>query len=305
MLEDALNYPFRGENSTERLVVGGALPFLSAAIYIVGLLMLFILVGMFVMPFAIVPRVLLWGYLVTVVAAVLVGQDEPPGFDDWKRIGVDGLKAVLVTLGYSIPLIILVFAIVVVTGITGSVAEQAGSSGPVMVAEIIWVVFGLFVALYSLVMYYVLPAAIVNYVREDDVAAAFHLRTISDIAFDGDYLVAWLLAAVVLVVGSLVAIPLYFVLVGFILRFYTLVVAAYLVTRGSMESMGWTTPARPSVPPSTDATDTEIGRSDSDESPDGRRGSTERPVEGTDPHAERSEAPVGDDNVDQSPREDT
>lgn len=109
-----------------------------------------------------------------------------------------------------------------------------------IVAEIIWIVFGLFVALYSLVMYYVLPAAIVNYVREDDVAAAFHLRIISDIAFDGDYLIAWLLAAVVLVVGSLIAIPLYFVLVGFILRFYTLVVAAYLVTRGSMESMNWT-----------------------------------------------------------------
>lgn len=240
MLEDALNYPFRGEDSTKRLLVGGTLPFLSAAIYIVGLLLLFVFVGMFVVPFAIVPRVLLWGYLVTVVAAVLAGQDEPPDFDDWKQIGVDGLKAVLVTLAYSIPLIVLVFVIAVVTGLTGSIAGQAGSSGPVTVAEIIWVVFGLFVALYSLVMYYVLPAAIVNYVREDDVAAAFHLRTISDIAFDGDYLVAWLLAAIVLVVGSLIAIPLYFVLVGFVLRFYILLVAAYLVTSGSMESMNWT-----------------------------------------------------------------
>lgn len=239
MLEDALNYPFRGENATERLVVGGALPFLAAAIYVVGLLLLFVFVGVFLVPLAIVPRVLLWGYLVTVVAAVLAGQPEPPGFDDWKRIGVDGLKAVLVALGYSIPLVVLIVVMVAVAAFTGAAADQAGGNGFSTATGLIWVGFGLLTVLYSLVTYYVLPAAIVNYVRADDVAAAFHLRTVKEIVVDGDYLVAWLLAAVVPTVGSLIAIPLYLVLVGFVLRFYVLVVAAYLVTRGSMASMGW------------------------------------------------------------------
>lgn len=241
MLEDALEYPFRGEDAATRLLVGGALPFLGIAIYLVGLLLVFLLVGIFVLPLAIVPRVFLWGYLVAVVAAVLAGNEEPPGFDDWKRLGVDGLKAVLVSIGYSLPLVLFVVALGVVAAVTGAFAEQANTAAASAVGVLL-VGFALAAAIYSLLLYYLLPAAIVNMVRADDVAAAFHLRTVRDVAFDGDYLVAWLLAAVVLVVGSLVALPLYLVLVGFVVRFYTLVVAAYLVTRGSMASMGWSSP---------------------------------------------------------------
>jgi hypothetical protein len=240
MLEDALRYPLRGEDATTRLVVGGALPFLAIAIYLVGLLLTVVFVGVFVLPFAIVPRVFLWGYLVAVVAAVLNGRAEPPDFTDWTRLGIDGLKAVVVTVGYSLPLVAALVAFAVVAAFTGALADQAGSSANSVIG-VLFLLVGLGAALYSLLLYYVLPAAIVNVVREDDLAAAFDLGTVRDIAFDGDYLVPWLVAVVVLTIGNLLALPLSLVLVGFVLRFYLLVVAAYLVTRGSIDSMNWTT----------------------------------------------------------------
>lgn len=257
MLEDALKYPFRGEESTKRLVIGGALPFLSAAIYMVGALLTLIVVGFLVMPFALVPRVLLWGYAAVVVAAVLAGHEEPPEFSDWKRIGIDGLRAAAVALVYSIPLLVLAFGVMGVASVTAPMAEQSPAAGPGATMGVVWGFFGLLVGIYALGLYYVLPAAIVNFVHEDDIAAAFHLRTVKDIVVSTDYLVAWLLGAIILLVGGIIALPLYFVLVGFVLRFYTIVVAAYLVTRGSMEAMGWTPPTGPDAPtPGATATGT-------------------------------------------------
>lgn len=248
MLEDALKYPFRGEESTKRLVIGGALPFLSAAIYMVGALLTVIFVGLFIMPFALVPRILLWGYAAVVVAAVLAGNEEPPEFSDWKRIGIDGLRAAAVALVYSVPLLVLAFSVLGFASVTTPMAEQSQATGPGPMMGIVWGIFGLVVGGYAIGLYYVLPAAIVNFIREDDIAAAFHLRTVKDIVLTSDYLVAWLLGAIVLLVGGIVALPLYFVLVGFVLRFYTIVVAAYLVTRGSMNAMGWTAPTGPDAP---------------------------------------------------------
>lgn len=242
MLEDALKYPFRGENATKRVVIGGALPFLAGAIYLVGILLTFIFIGAFIVPLSVVPQVFLWGYVVAVVGAVLAGHENPPEFQDWKQFGIDGLKATLVAIAYSIPFTALVFVFILFSTLTGSFAGQSASAGPQAFTRILTILFGLVALVYMFAMYYVLPAAVINFVRKDELTAAFHLRTIRDMTFSGDYLVAWLLAVVICSVGGLIAIPLYFVLVGFILQFYTLVVAAYLVTRGSMESMNWTPP---------------------------------------------------------------
>ena len=240
MLEDALKYPFRGENATKRFVIGGALPFLAAAIYLVGILLTVIFIGAFILPFSVVPQVFLWGYVVAVVGALLAGRENPPAFQDWKQFGIDGLKATLVAIAYSIPFIAIVFVFILFSTLTGSFAEQSATAGSQAFTDALTMLFGFVVLVSSLAIYYVLPAAVINFVRRDELTAAFHLRTIRDMTFNGDYLVAWLLAAVVSTVGGLIAIPLYFVLVGFVLQFYTLVVAAYLVTRGSMEAMNWT-----------------------------------------------------------------
>lgn len=242
MLEAALKYPFRGEDSTERLVIGGALPFLGLAIYFVGLLLTLAFVGFLILPFSIVPQIFLWGYLVAVLGGLLAGRDELPAFDNWKRLGIDGLKAILVSIGYSLPMIVLLVIFVTVVAIADVSTGPATGTSITMLSELVAMGTVLVAVLYSLALYYVLPAAIVNFVREDDLAAAFHLRTVKEIVLTSDYLVAWLLAAVVVLVGSIVAFPLYFVLVGFVLEFYTMVVAAYLVTHGTMDAAGWTAP---------------------------------------------------------------
>lgn len=248
MLEDALRYPLRGDAAAGRLAIGGALPLLGFAISIVGFLLLFLFVGVFLLPVAIVPRIILWGYLVSVVAAVLVGRTEPPAFTDWKQLAFDGVKAIAISTAYVIPLVVGIIVLTVTIAVIAPTGMQAADGG--LLFDLLWMGITFVALAYSLAMYYLLPVAVVNFVREDDLTAAFDLETISDIALSSEYLVAWLLAVAVLLVGGVVAFPLYFVLVGFALRFYTLVAAAYLLTRGVMDAAGWSAPeSAPPEPP--------------------------------------------------------
>ena len=89
MLSDSLDYLRTGEGWERTVLIGGLLAFFS---------------------FLLVPGFLVMGYLLRVVRATMHGEAaDPPVFDDWAAMGVDGLKAFLISLVYGfVPGVILV-----------------------------------------------------------------------------------------------------------------------------------------------------------------------------------------------------
>jgi hypothetical protein len=184
------------------------------------------------------PTFLIYGYLVRVVRGVAAGDPEPPEWDDWEELFVDGLKYFAVAFLYSVP----VFAMAFLGGLIAfgaALGLAAGSGG-------LTATFGLLLGLYVLVLVlvasvvsYLLPAAIVHFALEGDVEAAFQLRTIVGNALSWPYAVAWLKTiGVGIVLGLVGTILIVVFLVGLLVLFYLAVVGTYLLTAGYLEAAG-------------------------------------------------------------------
>jgi hypothetical protein len=211
MFGDSLSYPRRGTGVWTRHLIGGAL----------------LLFG-----WLFVPILLVYGYLVRVVRGVVAGEAQPPAWDEWGDLLVDGVKYLLVSVVYGIPTAVLGGLLGVVSAAL-AVGVETGSMALTGAAAVVLVVLGLLTAVVGLLAGYLLPAAVVNFVLADDVMAAFHLRTVASNAFSRPYFVAWLkavLAAVVL--GFLGALAMIVFLAGLLVFFYMLVVLTHLLTEG-------------------------------------------------------------------------
>jgi hypothetical protein len=211
MLGDSLEYPRRGDRIWTRHLIGGAL----------------LLFG-----WLFVPVLLLYGYLVGVVRGVAAGDPEPPAWDGWTDLLVDGIKYLVVSLVYGLPTAVLGGLIGIVAA---GLAVGVETSTPELTAgaAVALVVLGLLTAAVGLLMSVLLPAAVVNFVVADDLGAAFHLRTVVGNAFTRPYAVAWLKAVVVAVfLGFVGALLMVVFLAGLLVFFYMAVVITHLLTEG-------------------------------------------------------------------------
>lgn len=234
MFEDALHYPRRGDDALVTILVGGLLPLLGV--------LLAVPIALFppLAVFLLLPQVFLYGYLVAVVRERLDGVEEPPTWRNWGQLLVDGVKMFLVTLGYAIP--------AVAAWLLGLVLLAVLTVGRPDTAEprvaVALVVLGLlaFTAVYALAAAYVVPAGVVNFVREERLGAAFSLGTLRAVTVDTDYTVGWGLAVVAVFLGGVAAGALSLTIIGVLLvpfvLFYAQVSAVYLFTEGYVESLG-------------------------------------------------------------------
>lgn len=210
MLEEGLSYPFKGENALGRFVIGAVLLFFS---------------------FLILPAIVYYGYLVRVLRDTANGLEEPPEFDDWGGMLVDGLKMIVITVVYGIVPFSIAFGVLLL-GVVGGAA--AGESGGGIVAGFGLLGFLVFF-LASLVLLYVLPAAVTNFAREDRVGAAFDFDTIGTVLTSSEYVVAWLLPLVVYMVVSVVTFLLIITFIGVLLlpfvSFYAAMAIFYMFGR--------------------------------------------------------------------------
>ncbi|ELZ87619.1 hypothetical protein C453_04674 [Haloferax elongans ATCC BAA-1513] len=168
MLEDGLSYPLSGDNTLGRIVIGSLL--------VAGSIL-------------VIPMFLLFGYLVRVLEYTARNEPEPPEFDDWGKMFVDGLKGVVVTLVYGI----LPFALI---GVSLTLSAGGASSGNDAAAGILGGVgvIGLLASFVGLfVLYYLVPAALTNMAVEDSIGAAFDFSLLKDVLLSFDYLIAWLI----------------------------------------------------------------------------------------------------------------
>lgn len=180
MLEDGLSYPTQGDDWIARMLIGGFLVFFS---------------------FLFIPLIIFNGYLLKVLRETIAGNEEPPAWEDWGELLVDGVKTMVVGFVYSVVPVAVIFGIgFTFMGLGGA----AGDSGGGLLAG-----FGLmFVFLLIPVMfvvYYIVPAALSNMAMEGSLSAAFDVGTLKDVVLSGNYLVAVLMPIVVGLIVNVVS----------------------------------------------------------------------------------------------------
>lgn len=216
MFEAGIKFPLEGDDAVKRLLIGG-------------------LLGIF--SFLIVPIFALVGYYVEVARAGVEETPEPPAFTDWGDLIVKGIVGTVVMIAYAIvPILLVMFT----TGIGFAGASQGGTAGGILGGI---GALGFLVALLALlVVYYAIPAAIVNYAIEDRLGAAFDVAAIKPVLLSGDYLVAWLVPFVLAFVLNIVGVVLAFTVVGLVLlpflHFYVYVAVMYMFGRAFAAASG-------------------------------------------------------------------
>jgi hypothetical protein len=215
MLGDSLAYPWHGDDWLKTILIGGILSIL----------------GVFIIPSLIVQ-----GYLIRVLRSAANDEQEPPVFEEWVELTIDGLKVIIVQLVYFIVPLIVLFAAIAFVGFGAFSASQGSNlgAGIGLIGGLVMLVGFLLM----LVAAYLLPAALANFAYNDDFGAAFDFGTVTDAAFTADYFVAVVLAIVVGIVLGFIGGLLTVILVGIFVLFYLQVVIYYLFGRGYAEGLG-------------------------------------------------------------------
>ena len=207
MIEDSLRYLRSSEEWVKTVLIGGVLT-------------LFVL-----------PIFLAIGYYVRVLRGTMHADDEPPVFDDWGDLAVDGLKGLAISLAYGLVPGIVGGAIVFL-GIGGAIAGDSGAAG--VVGFLVALVGFLVAFVLGLAAAYVTPAALANYVEKDDIMAGFAFGEIWSIITTRGYATGWLTAfAMLLGAGILTSVlsvvPFVGTVIGVFVTFYAAVAAFYVI----------------------------------------------------------------------------
>lgn len=215
----ALRYPWDGGDAAVTLVIGGILTLLGPLV---------------------IPAVLVLGYGVRAVDALLDGQEHPPAFGDWRAMFVDGIKAAIVLLAYvALPLAI---GTALVTGIASAAefrviggmptVDAVGVAGAIALGLVLLLV-GL-----ALVVWYLAPVGLVHFARTRSLRAAFDVDDVRRLAMADAYASAWLLALLVFAATGVVMSVLYAAAIGVLVSgfvtFYAFLTMAYLIAMGAV-----------------------------------------------------------------------
>lgn len=208
MLTDALNYPRESSDVVLTVLVGGLLTFFS---------------------FLLIPWFLVLGYLLRVLDRTADGNDDPPRFDEWGDMLVEGLKAFIITFVYGLlPLVLIIFF--VIGGVMGAALGDTFAA-----LGFLWILLGLlFTFVVTIGIAYFVPAALANFVETGNIGAAFDFGTIKEVTFTETYLIGWLTAAVILIGASILGgmlsvIPFIGWVLGALIIFYAYVSATYII----------------------------------------------------------------------------
>ena len=181
MFQEAINYPRNSDSVVKTVAIGGVLLVLS---------------------FLVVPTFLVFGYIVRSLRSVLGGDENPPVFDDWGDLLVDGVKAFAIGFVYSLVPTAIAVAALVASGATLGL----GGNGSGLAVGLIAIVAALAVTVVSLLLAYVVPAALVAWVRTDRLGAAFSPRELRVLAFSRTYATGWAVALGIGLLASVAAV---------------------------------------------------------------------------------------------------
>ncbi|MFB6126453.1 MAG: DUF4013 domain-containing protein [Halolamina sp.] len=207
MLEDGLSYPARGDDALGRVVIGGILGFGSVLV---------------------VPAFLLLGYLVRVLEQSARNVEEPPSFEDWGGLLVDGLKATAVVVVYGL----VPFGLLAVSGTVFAGGVVAGGETVTGVVGGLGALGLLVSLLATALLYYLVPAALSSMAVQGSFGDAFDAGTLKSLLLSADYLLAWFVPFVIAVALNVVVAVLALTVVGLLvvpfLQFYVQVAVFYM-----------------------------------------------------------------------------
>lgn len=212
-IESAIRYPMNRDDWITTIGIGGILTFLS---------------------FLLIPILFVYGLAVKAMRSTMEGDDVPPTFDDWEDLLIEGLKAGVIGLVYTIIPFLLFWLIV------GSALASAIFGGDGGIAAAISGVFVGFLvtAIVGLVFAYVASIGIVNFAREGTIGAGFDFDVIRQVATDGDYVIAFLIVIGISIgIGIVTSIPLIGWLIAPFLGFYGTLVYARLLSTGFQDAL--------------------------------------------------------------------
>lgn len=209
MISEAINYLKESDDAATTVLLGGVLTLFG---------------------FLLVPLFAVAGYLVRVLDRTAKGDDEPPVFDDWGELIVDGLKASAITFVYAlVPLVVLIGFMVSGGLLSASGSDVLGAIGGIgiFLGLLVWLALTLAVA-------YAVPAALANFAETRRVGAGFEPATMRRVLVDRTYATGWLTAFAIVFAGAIVSSLLNMVpLLGFIasafVGFYVAVAAYYVI----------------------------------------------------------------------------
>lgn len=148
------------------------------------------------------------GYVVRIMRWRLQGKEGLPTWDDLDGIFVDGLKVMVIGLGYALPIFVVTVGIAIITFIFG----QNDDLAPFIL--ILVLPFQGLVMLYSLAIMLVQPWTFYTVASGHPLSSAFHLRTyFKTVQHDWTNMIIALLF--VWLVSSLSAFGLFVFLIGF------------------------------------------------------------------------------------------
>jgi len=280
MLRGALATPTRSADAAGTLVVGTILTFLAWTVTPIWLVaVVFVPPVALAAPLALAPALVARGYVLRVVSGEIAtgNADGAPPFVRWGGLYRDGVKSVLLTAGYLLPLAIALAAVALAvvliewgrvdpTPVTGPVLG-GGPADPGVAVPVLGALGGfvlLFTVAYLLAFAYLRPAALATFATTGRLRDAFRPSLVVPVARSGEYAVGWSLAAVVLLTGYTFAIPLVPLFIGIGLVFATRVVVHALYGRGAADVLDGPPATLPDSSADPDVTRPEEGARDAE-----------------------------------------
>ena len=172
----------------------------------------------------ILPIFLLLGYVVQVTRNVMNGEPRPlPEWTNWEKLFMDGLYVGIAQIVYTIPFWLLMCIATVATVGFGGLSGASEDAAAVGIAST-WIIAGCLLVIFSLALFFISPAIIIQYVRTGEFGATLRVGEVLGIARDnaGQILIAAVAMFVVslifsFVVGALQIIPCIGAIIGMVI----------------------------------------------------------------------------------------
>ncbi len=138
-----------------------------------------ILIGGLVLLIPVIGTLAAYGYILATARNVVMGRPRP--LADWNEFGdilMKGLMWFLISLGYGIPLVVLILVVFFGAGLIGASLDASGGEITSAISMVLFLSMIAFIFIASLLVNLLIGIATVRYVQTDSLGEAFQLGAV-------------------------------------------------------------------------------------------------------------------------------